>query len=636
MLQRLAFVFILLYCTTTASETLAPMQEWILQARKLQLYTSTEWLSLVHYRPNILGDGFTSFTDGLDFFLAADGKTNPQAELEATLQAIALPVDTTSPDSHAQCRFIARYHWLMQVLSISHNEIPNVTCAAFQEWYNTINPARVTLVFPSAYINNPSSMFGHTLLRIDPPDSKFKTTLTSYSISYAAATTEFNGLVFAVKGLTGGYAGYFSIQPYYDKVNEYSDLENRDIWEYELNLLPAEVRRLMEHAWELHKTAFEYYFLDENCSFQLLTLLDVARPGMNLTAEFPLAVIPADTVRTLLKQQNILAKVTYRPSNRSNLTYWLNNLPIQQQDWVIEYGSTQSNLNDVRLTSLTLRDQAQLLDVSYEYVQYQYRRRILPRNVSAAKSLELLTRRSQLADTKPLDDAPQPVTRPDQGHLSTRVIVGYGSLAESNFLQLQWRPAYHDLLDNDQGHVAGSQINFLDLSLRKFNADKKIQLERLALIDIFSITPTNRYFSALSWHFDTGYERLALERITPLRRLVYTVNGGAGYTLAVTPDLKIYGMLDASAIIYNDYANSLGAGVGIRAGMLWQILPQWKLHFEGRTLNIRYHDNQILQSLQLGQSYTINSTNSLRLYWQRSGSKQQLLSETLLSWHHYY
>jgi len=636
MMRRLASACLLCCVAFGVNADVTSVNEWIAQAHLRGLAYNPQWLSLVHYRPNTIRSGYTSFASGRDFFLAQDGRTNPEHELDATLEAIARTPVTGDEDAHAQCRFIARFHWLKQALNIPDADLPQVDCVAYRNWFKNINPAQVTLVFPAAYINNPSSMFGHTLLRIDPPPQKSGTALTSYSVSYAAETTEFNGLIFAIRGLTGGYKGYFSIQRYYDKVNEYSDLENRDIWEYELNFTPAEIRRMMEHTWELHKTAFDYYFLDENCSFQLLALLDVARPGMNLVGEFPLEVIPVDTIRAVLKQKHLLARITYRPASRTNLGYWLNSLDEAQQDWVLEYSESTAGLDDPRLTSLAPRQQARMLDITYEYVQYQYRRRILARAASAEKSLALLTARSRISDTQALADAPQPAIRPDQGHLSSRFIIGAGKLGDAKFAQFTWRPAYHELLDDDRGHVAGSQINFLNLSFRKYSGTSDIQLERLALIDIFSITPTNRFFHALSWHFDTGFERLAIDPDPQKRNLAYTVNAGAGYTAAVTDNLRVYAMLDASAIIHHDYTSSLAMGAGLRSGLLWQLTPWWKLHIEASALDISYHDDRVLQSVKIGQSLEINRDNVLRINWSRSGQKDHLEREYRLSWHHYY
>ena len=37
---------------------------------------------------------------------------------------------------------------------------------------------------------------------------------------------------------------------------------------------------MLKHLWELQGIAFDYYYFDENCSWQLLGLLEVARPSL--------------------------------------------------------------------------------------------------------------------------------------------------------------------------------------------------------------------------------------------------------------------------------------------------------------------------------------------------------------------
>ena len=111
-----------------------------------------------------------------------------------------------------------------------------------------IKPASVTLIFPAAHINSPASMFGHTLLTVDTePQSR----LLAYSINYSAVTRETFGPIFAFKGLFGFYPGYFSMLPYYAKLQEYSDIDQRDIWEYPLNLSGEEINRLLMHTYEM-------------------------------------------------------------------------------------------------------------------------------------------------------------------------------------------------------------------------------------------------------------------------------------------------------------------------------------------------------------------------------------------------
>lgn len=100
-------------------------------------------------------------------------------------------------------------------------------------------------------------MFGHTLLFIETAD---RSKLLSYSVSYSAVTNETFGPFFAVKGLFGMYPGYFAVLPYYAKLQQYSDVDHRDIWEYRLNLTEPEIRRMLLHIRELESIASDYYF----------------------------------------------------------------------------------------------------------------------------------------------------------------------------------------------------------------------------------------------------------------------------------------------------------------------------------------------------------------------------------------
>ena len=63
----------------------------------------------------------------------------------------------------------ARYRWLKARLGFDPARLIEQPCPRLWSWEAELNPGRVTLIFPAAYINNPSSMFGHTLIRFDPP-----------------------------------------------------------------------------------------------------------------------------------------------------------------------------------------------------------------------------------------------------------------------------------------------------------------------------------------------------------------------------------------------------------------------------------------------------------------------------------
>ena len=60
----------------------AYLQLLLEQAYTQKLALAREWHILLHYQPS--RDGYVSEVDDPRFFHAPDGKTNPQAELEAT------------------------------------------------------------------------------------------------------------------------------------------------------------------------------------------------------------------------------------------------------------------------------------------------------------------------------------------------------------------------------------------------------------------------------------------------------------------------------------------------------------------------------------------------------------------------
>ena len=64
----------------------------------------------------------------------------------------------------------------------------------------------------------------------------------AHGANYGAFTAgQENSVLFAVLGLTGGYFGGFTVKPYYDVINTYNNIENRDIWELNLDLTPEEL-----------------------------------------------------------------------------------------------------------------------------------------------------------------------------------------------------------------------------------------------------------------------------------------------------------------------------------------------------------------------------------------------------------
>jgi hypothetical protein len=160
-----------------------------------------------------------------------------------------------------------------------------------------------------------------------------KSNLLSYSVNFAAnANPSDNECAFSYKGLASGYPSAVSVLPYYAKINEYSHLEHRDVWEYELNLTEQKVDQFVNNIWEIKNTEFDYFFFDENCSYRLLALLDAASDCIDVAKSFSLTAMPINTIRSLL-DTNKVECVDYRPSSGVMLNQQQTQLSDEQKNW---------------------------------------------------------------------------------------------------------------------------------------------------------------------------------------------------------------------------------------------------------------------------------------------------------------
>jgi hypothetical protein len=613
----------------------AYLAELIGHARDLGLSNDPQWHALVHYRDDRFGTGVTSEADDPLFFNDPRGTVDPQRELEATLAAFFAEEVSSAKEEHPQCAFVARYDWLKEKLAFDAGRLPRQPCERFWNWYRRINPAGVTLIFPTAYLNNPSSMFGHTLIRIDAPDQTEKTRLLAYAINYGASTGSDGGLLFAVKGLTGVYPGFYSISPYYQKVREYSDLENRDIWEYQLRLSPEEIRRLVMHVWELRGIHFDYYFFDENCSYELLTLLDVARPGLGLAGEFSVYVIPVDTIR-VIEERGLVEQVTYRPAASTRLRHGASSLASPLQPLAKGLADRNVALEDPSVMGLTDAEAAGVIDVAYDYLQYEYLAGRRTREDSAPLSIQLLQARSRVATPDPGDAVPTPEVRPDQGHPTALVAVGAGKESNRPFLSFRTRPAYHELLDSPEGYVDGAQINFLDLTLKYFSDNHRLVVDDATLVDILSLSPRERFFRPTSWMVRAGWARLPTTRAANTGELTFQLQGGAGVTKQ-PGQRNLFFVLGKAALEANgDLDRGYAAGAGVEGGLTLHFNPAWSLGLRGDYLRFGIGEAYTWRAIALEQRLYLNPRNMLAF----SLKSEQAASETRrsgsLSWSYFF
>jgi hypothetical protein len=425
-----------------------------------------------------------------------------------------------------------------------------------------VNADSVVLVFPAHHLNSPSSMFGHTLLRLDARRDQQQSDWLAYAVNFGAnVPASDNSLLYAFRGLTGGYPGQFIVAPYFKKIQEYNRDENRDIWEYPLNLSAQETDRLVTHLWELKEINFDYFFFTENCSYRLLELLEIARPSVELTDDFVLTAIPVDTVRSV-ERAGMIAATNYRPSLASELAGRLSQLPETLHPLVAGVAEAVETTQTEVFTGLSRDDQYLTLQAAYQAVRYRQGKR--PRDQALARnSLALLAKIHESPVRKPMDVV-VPVA-PQKSHQSRRLALTAGREADRNYTQLDLRLGYHSLLDNSYGFLKGAQINMANTAIRHYEGGG-LKLERLNLADVFSLTKKDQFFDALSWRVYGGLERV---NVADRRPLAAHISGGGGYAF----DLRgttVYGLLSARVEHNRDFDDPAELAAGGELGWLYK------------------------------------------------------------------
>lgn len=540
-LVLLALPFILYAGPSTSAEQ-SSLQHLHAKAVEASLETSSYWRSLVHYYPSRRIEGATeSHVDDDRFFLAPNGKHSPRAELLASISVLLGHV--ASPEKHdAQCRFVAREKWLRKSLDLPDAQ-PPATCNEYLQWRKNVGRGSVTLVFPASYLNSPSSMFGHTLLRIDPEDIESNSPLLSWSLNFAADVGgDSVSAGYAFKGLAGGYPGKFTALPYFEKLQEYGAIENRDIWEYRLDLNPDEIDRMLDHAWELRDISFDYFFFRENCSFRLLELMDLARPGLNLAGQFPITAIPADTVKAV-SESGIVDKVDYRPSLGTRLNHAIESTPPTQRHWIDKIEAKPDVAESVAFKALDIGLQANVVRTANELLTFRSRRMSMT-EATASRRLKLLTLVSQMpAETLP--EVPLP-SRPESAHETTTLSVAHGRDADQLYKEASLRFSYHDVLDRQQGYAQGAGIVLGDIRLRKPENDE-LRLESFDVVKLQSFNDRFSQLNSLSWELKVGLSR---ESIIEENRLGAAFDGSVGKSRRLGGSDLAYALLGASARQY--------------------------------------------------------------------------------------
>lgn len=613
------------YAATSVSPQASTLaQLYIQRAEQQQLAQQNTWQRLMY--ANASGQSTVSYSG---YFLTDTKTPDLNQELQAHIVAL---FQQAEPNQSVQCRFPARSRWLVQQLNIPQTELATVACPELDEWIGQIRPHKTTLIYATDFMGNPSSMFGHTLLRLDPKDQQ-ELNLISYAVNYAATVPGEQSWSYAWKGLTGQYPGEYSLMPYYRKVKEYGDLESRDLWEYELDLSPDETRFLVEHIWEMKHVSFPYYFVSDNCAYRLLGLIDLVRPELNLQQQFKMASIPVETIKALA-DSDLVKDTVYRPALETQLLAQARQHGTDLAQAAHQLAFAESADLTTLLQPYTALEQAKILEMAYDDLYLQFLARKVETGFAQPRLRQLLSLRSQLQIDKQRHAPEVPKVDPSQGHHARNLTIKTGEVQGQYFIELGHRQAYHDLFDSQGGFRTGTQLLFLQGAVQY--RDETLKLSQLDLLAVNSYNPITPFKTPLSWGFNLGWGQEAVDQHGQFS--AREQHGVAGLQVQMGYS---WASADREHICYAQLQNHLQAGKALERGWRVGIGPTlgcqniWSPQLNSvLQLELPYWEDAQQWNVRLqGQlQYVLNPQHTLRLGWEYQQQDQQDWHQTSIGY----
>lgn len=603
-----ALVFAVSNCAAVLHASTSNIEYYLEKADSLQLAKQTTWQRLMY--ADASGKSEVRYKG---YFYHENGQNHSEQELKRNIEEL-FKADTSN--ASIRCRFPARSQFLIQALNIPEQALGKAECTELEDWLGQIKPYKATLIYATDFMGNPSSMFGHTLLRLDPQDQA-ELNLVSYALNYAATVEGEQSWSYAWKGLTGQYPGEYSLMPYYSKVKEYGDFESRDLWEYELSLTPEQTEFLVKHIWEMKHVQFPYYFVQDNCAYRLLGLIDLVRPDLNLKQQFKTAAIPVETVKAMDEAQ-LIKDVVYRPALETQLLAQSRQHGHALAKVAHYIAMSDSQQYQKLLEPLDQTERAKVLEMAYDDLYLHFTAAKIDPKIAQPRLRQILVLRSQIELDKQRIDVTTPKINPAQGHDARNISVKIGEVQGDSFVEIGHRQAYHDLIDPQGGFRVGTQLKFWDGSIQYRDGDLK--LEHFDFLSVNAYNPISAFKMPLSWGFDLGWQQEALDRDGQFsedeQHGVASLKTQVGYSWANSAREHIcYAQMQthvqAGTALEQGWRVGMGPTIGCqniwtdRIHSLIQIeLPYW-------------HDSQQWQFKSHTQvQYGFNAQNAVRLSWQ--------------------
>ncbi|NVD08750.1 DUF4105 domain-containing protein [Vibrio sp. JPW-9-11-11] len=525
----------------------------------------SQWSKLLHFKNG------RSTISSPDFFLAENGNFDAAEELTATLSAL------TSPSSTTHCRYPARYIWIKDIFG-SDLALSLQDCDDYQQWIQHSKTESVSLVYVTGYLGNPASFFGHLMMKFNRQgDNKTDIELLDTGINFGAnADPNDNPVKYVLYGIFGGYSATYTTATYYLHTGNYAENEQRELWEYELNLTKQEVALIQAHLFELQDVNFNYYFLSDNCSTAFKDILNIVLAQPLDTGLQPWDM-PIDIFHALPDVEHhgqpLVKKVNQRQSKYSRIQNKYLALSDAEKQQALSIANDLSALKSLMQSSdFSDYEKAKVLDVLTEYTELLLVTDDEPDNHYQEQKRQLLLARLQL-DSFSVDWPKSHAQPPHLAQLPINLGVGTGYSDDyGGYVSLKGYGAYYDFLSIDVARLKDSALTVMDTELHI--TDDKLRLKKLDVLNVASLNTNDVELfenDRLAWQLALSVEHSECRSDECYRPYF---KGYLGLASRRSTRLSAYTMIGGQV----DFAYLDDSAFQFPLGVLYRWPERWKTH----------------------------------------------------------
>lgn len=552
-------------------------------------------------------------------------------------------------DEQVRCRFPARYFWLNRQLSDVGVFYDLSVCKQLPD-----PNQEVSLLLVSSYLKNPASTFGHVLIKSSATPQPVSMTahdadmstpypngigevsekdLLDQSYNFGARIPENeNGFLYAFKGLFGLYDAKFSAGDYFKQDAVYAQNEQRDMWEYVLNLDEFNTRLLNYHLYELQSARFTYYFIKQNCGYRSGELLELVsdikttnRLGGWYAPEFEFDQL-VEYDQSLRQQGDVglIKAVRYLPSEQTKLRQRFEQLPKQTQTAVNAFIKRADM--DI-LFALPKEQQPLATDFLLTHRNYQLSQaKENEKDAHQRIKAQLIAHRFDLPAGNQLSQLPltyKPSPAKSNKTSQTKLTVSDESVAVGLSLFVKDPLNTHTDLNK--------KFETVNIQLQHAYDDKQPLLKNLTLLDMQQIEDIKQPLAGepkLSWQLKTG---IAQDDFSPNEHVTYA-QAGVGAGVSLTPNVLGYGFVTMQVHDQTGHVDAIGQ-LGIRG----------KYQKTAAQLEYTAHKRQkyeLYQQTRLTLRRQLDKNNGLRLQIDHTDNPNTVDKQgdfgAAVSYHHYW